>query len=88
MNDKDTAFDSTVVEYGLKITNMVTKTIRILPGFIGKTAADMIWSNTAVAVTQSSDQIAIQIGPGRIAVNHDHSRPGTFINIGEPVAAY
>ena len=74
------------IRWGLSITpqeivDVLFQTVRVVLGFVGKPAADMIDSQHAVFGLQVFDQISPGETPGGIPVHHQQRVAAAFVNI-------
>ncbi len=56
-------------------------------GLVGEAAADVIRCHGPVIAPQLSNQVTVQEGPARIAVQHENHLALTLVNVVHPVAA-
>ena len=78
--------DTEMIEQCLQVLDAAGQGVVVvgIVGFVGQAAADVIGNDDAPAAAQAENQRAVEKGPGRVAVEHDHWLALALVEIVQP----
>jgi hypothetical protein len=79
------AVDAQILEKEFEVVYVIAQNVGIVTGLIGESTAEVVQGDDPVRSAQAGDEVAKIVRPGRIAMDHDHTRPMTFVEIVQSV---